>query len=114
MRGRKKSKFMQKLDDAMKAKASDIPVKKLLQLPILRTDKVFTASPNAGDPDCICSRCSNVIPQEQSPFLRCWPGPGDLGYDPSVPGGTEYRFCWNCSKQLGIIFNPSGAYEADD
>lgn len=69
------------------------------------TDKFFYDSPDSGHPDCKCSRCGNVIPADQSPILRVWPTkPGDNGYDPKAADGTEFRYCWPCSKEMGVDF----------
>lgn len=69
------------------------------------TDKFFYDSPDSGHPDCKCSRCGNHILQAESPILRMWPTePGDYGYDPKAEGGTEFRFCWSCSKEMGVDF----------
>lgn len=79
---------------------------------ILQTDQVFYSSPNTGAPDCKCSRCGNLIPEKESPILRCWPTePDDIGYDPKSKGGTEFRYCWSCSKKAGIDF---GEVEDDE
>jgi hypothetical protein len=72
---------------------------------VLSTDKPFTDSPDCGHPDCKCSRCGNVIPSNQSPILRVWPTrPEDPGYDSDAQGGTEFRYCWPCSKAMGVDF----------
>lgn len=39
---------------------------------ILPTDQVFTSSPFPGDPDCICSRCGELIHEGDDP-IRAWP-----------------------------------------
>lgn len=58
---------------------------------IQETDTLFSDSPDAGHPDCKCSRCSELISHKQIP-LRCWPTDDDgnvLNY--------EYRFCNKCA-----------------
>ncbi len=64
------------------------------------TDTVFTDSPDAGEPECICSRCLKPIPYQQVP-TRCWPEEGELGFQNTV-GGTEYRYCYSCLRESGI------------
>jgi hypothetical protein len=46
----------------------------------LPTDRVFDDSPDAGHPDCLCSRCGNLI-DEKTLAIRAWP-----------EGGKEYRY----------------------
>ena len=49
-------------------------------------DVLFQDSPDAGHPDCICSRCGQPIPEDQCP-LRVFMDEGRAG---------EYRFCESC------------------
>ena len=35
---------------------------------IIKTDKLFQNSPDAGEPECICSRCGEVIDEEEIPI----------------------------------------------
>ena len=70
---------------------------------IKSTDKVFQDSPDAGDPVCLCSRCLQVIAENDCP-LRCWPEKGEVGHDPKAKGGTEYRFCHSCCEKMGIHY----------
>lgn len=79
------------------------------------TDKVFYDSPDSGHPDCKYSRCGNIIPENQSPILRMWPTePGDYGYDPNAKGGTEFRYCWPCSKEMGVDFGEPSNDDYED
>jgi hypothetical protein len=55
------------------------------------TDKVFRDSPDAGTKECTCSRCSNVIQENESP-LRMF----------SILDNTEYRFCDQCQRKAGV------------
>lgn len=72
---------------------------------VKHSDKFFYDSPDSGHPDCKCSRCNKPIPCNQAPILRIWPtGPGDHGYDANASGGTEFRYCWTCSKEMGVDF----------
>lgn len=74
-------------------------------LKILETDRVFTDSPDAEDPACICSRCGKQIPEIDAPIIRAWPTePGDHGYDPEAKGGTELRYCNECCRKMGFSF----------
>lgn len=69
------------------------------------TDKWFYDSPEPDGKTCLCSRCLKPIPKNNRPLLRIWPtGPGDHGYDAKAKGGTEFRFCWSCSKNMGVDF----------
>lgn len=74
-------------------------------LKILETDRVFTDSPDAGDPACVCSRCGKQIPEIDAPIIRAWPTElGDHGYDPEAKGGTELRYCNECCRKMGFSF----------
>jgi hypothetical protein len=69
------------------------------------TDKFFYDSPDCGHPDCKCSRCDKQIPDNECPILRMWPtAPDDHGYDASASGSTEFRYCWDCCKAMGVNF----------
>lgn len=54
---------------------------------ILPTDRVFQDSPDAGWPECICSRCGKPIPENDQP-IRCWTEDGKLEwrYHPACLG----------------------------
>lgn len=80
---------------------------------ILETDKFFYDSPEPGQKECICSRCLQPIPRNNNPILRAWPTrKGDYGYDPEAKGGTEFRYCWKCSKEMGVDFGePDPGFE---
>jgi hypothetical protein len=74
-------------------------------LEIKSTDKFFYDSPDAGDPDCLCSRCLKPIPEEDAPIIRALPtDPGDHGFDEKAEGGTEFRFCHSCCASMGIHY----------
>jgi hypothetical protein len=78
------------------------------------TDKFFYDSPDAGDPECICSRCGKQIPEKDSPILRCWPEKsGDHGFDAAAKGGTEFRYCRQCCEQMGMTY-PDGIEETEN
>lgn len=47
----------------------------------------FTDSPDAGDPDCICSLCGKIIAEEEVP-VRIW--------NPSKNPVKEVRLHWDC------------------
>lgn len=71
---------------------------------IKQTDKFFYNSPDTGHPECLCSRCGKLIEEDEIP-IRCWPtAPGDFGFDPNAKGGTEFRYCEQCCKAMGIVF----------
>lgn len=54
---------------------------------ILPTDRMFKDSPFPGWPECICSRCGNLIMENQVP-IRCWPESGkfEFRYHPECLG----------------------------
>lgn len=53
------------------------------------TDTKFYTSPDAGHPECLCSRCGRLI--ERDDFLiRMWPE------DPEKSGDWEMRFHIHC------------------
>ena len=49
----------------------------------------FETSPDAGDPDCICSYCGFVIPEDDVPARFLCEG-----------GKLEIRLHWECLKLL--------------
>lgn len=55
-------------------------------------DVAFNESPNAGDPECRCSRCLRQIKENECP-LRCWTDKKPV---------KEYRYCTSCMKAMGI------------
>lgn len=57
-----------------------------MNLKIEPTDRLFTDSPDAGDPGCLCSRCGGAITEEEVPvrFFR---------------GHAEYRFHPRCLEE---------------
>jgi hypothetical protein len=60
---------------------------------VLSTDTEFKTSPDAGHPECICSRCGLKISSREMP-LRIFTG---------KKRNTEYRYCRECSsKDFGI------------
>ena len=69
-----------------------------MTLRILPTDRPFLESPDAGHPTCLCSRCEQIIGEEEVP-VRVWPE--DVSY--------EYRFHQNCFG----IYEPSEVPHAD-
>jgi len=67
---------------------------------ILTTDKVFFDSPDTGHPECLCSRCGKLIPENEM-AIRAWPSePGDYGYDPNASAGTEFRYHFGCLPEV--------------
>lgn len=53
--------------------------------------KWFKNSPSAGDPDCVCSLCGELIPEEDVP-IRLW----TEHHKPML----EARFCDDCFKKV--------------
>lgn len=87
---------------------------------ILPTDKFFYNSPDTGMPECICSRCGKMIPEDE-PAIRAFPTePDDYGYDPHAEGGTEFRYHAACvgmkfaAGGLGNAFDEPGIFSPED
>lgn len=57
-----------------------------MNLKLEPTDVRFLDSPDAGDPDCFCSRCGEVIEERCAPPIRALP----------AGGRYEYRFHPHC------------------
>lgn len=58
--------------------------------------RVFTDSPDAGESDCLCSKCYQVIGEDDVP-IRFWPDPPDT---------RELRFHQACfEKELADLVN---------
>ena len=79
------------------------------ELKILSTDIFFDDSPNAGEKNCICSRCKNKIKENEIPF-RVFPNGEDFftkhketGQTKNVniepANGLEFRLCENCQQK---------------
>lgn len=49
--------------------------------------RCFENSPDAGDPDCLCSLCGKAISEEEVP-IRMWPQGKHIR--------KEYRLHWDC------------------
>ena len=60
------------------------PVDGPAEISILPTDRIFDNSPDVGHPDCLCSRCGQLIREEEL-SIRCIREPG-----------KEYRFHPRC------------------
>jgi hypothetical protein len=56
-----------------------------LPFSVLPTDRRFDTSPDAGDPECLCSRCGKPIEERALP-IRAWPPNAEY----------EYRFHPKC------------------
>jgi hypothetical protein len=56
---------------------------------VLQTDTEFNTSPDAGHPDCICSRCGLKIGHRELP-LRIFTG---------KKRNTEFRYCRECASK---------------
>lgn len=52
----------------------------------LRIDRVFKDSPDAGTPECLCSRCGKQIPEDDAPITRL--------FDDET--NSELRYCQEC------------------
>lgn len=63
-----------------------------MELEILETDKHFTDSPDAGEATCFCSRCGNVITEDEVPLRLL------------SQTGLELRYCDNCQRGMGFMF----------
>lgn len=83
--------------------------RKGLHIKILDTDKFFNDSPNAGEPDCICSRCAGQI-KEGEKMVRVAvdeeliKARGEDGKEHDVlvdmVNGFEFRLCKNCLHHI--------------
>lgn len=50
-------------------------------------DRLFDDSPSAGDPNCLCSRCGQVIESKWVPIRAFLPnGQGEYRYHPACVG----------------------------
>lgn len=65
------------------------PVKVPEPIRILKTDHIFSDSPDAGNPACICSRCGQKISDVPVGIILAWPDEGG-----------EYRFHPECLIKL--------------
>lgn len=63
------------------------------------TDKSFKDSPQAGDSNCICSRCGKQITEDQVP-IRVYTTNEKNEVDEN---SEEYRFCDACQQKEGFI-----------
>lgn len=55
------------------------------------TDEAYSDSPDVGLSNCTCSRCRNIIGENEVP-LRAW----DIVYD------LEWRYCESCMANAGL------------
>lgn len=62
------------------------------KLDVRHGDKLFSDSPMAGDLDCLCSRCGEIIQEEEVP-IRMWTTNENGEVDDN---SQEYRFCEKC------------------
>lgn len=76
----------------------------------LISDKLFKDSPNAGDVNCICSRCGEKIKEREVP-VRCWETDekGDVTKD-----SREYRYCTACQQKAGIKHSEQYLYDLEN
>jgi hypothetical protein len=58
---------------------------------IKATDTRFPTSPDSGHPECLCSRCGDLV-QDRITAIRAWP----------EDGSYEYRFHPACLGFLSI------------
>lgn len=67
----------------------DKPVNVPQPIKVLQTDHLYFDSPDAGDPVCLCSRCSQSIPDGIG-IIRIWPdqGEGEYRYHPACLGAV--------------------------
>jgi len=66
---------------------------------IKHSDKLFSDSPYAGELECICSRCAEIIQDDEVP-IRMWTQNEKGEVDEN---SQEYRFCERCQEKSGII-----------
>jgi len=78
----------------------------------------FAGSPDAGRPECLCSICETVIPEDEFPFLRLFVMAGEsVGGVVAPPGGLEARFHRKCiPPELGIVWpqDDEALYDPED
>lgn len=71
-----------------------------------RGDKLFSDSPNAGDINCVRSRCGEIIQEDEVP-VRMWTTNEKGEVDDK---SQEYRFCENCGlNRIDISAKNNGA-----
>ena len=73
------------------------------QFQFLTSDRAFTDSPDAGSPACLCSRCGDVISEEQAPALRV--------FDDEL--NVEYRYHITCAGFKPAAANPFHAEDVE-
>lgn len=78
-------------------------------LKIVETDRFFNDSPNAGEPNCICSRCQKPIGEEELPLRVAVDQQNFHPTNQGVPNesadvlnGLEFRLCEDCQKRAGF------------
>ncbi len=78
-----------------------------------KTLRWFKHSPDAGEPDCICSYCGERIeesPEEEDDLPNDYEGePIRMWTNDGKPGSLEARFhprCFNECLELGIVTMP--------
>lgn len=65
---------------------------------IIEQDTAFYNSPDSGMSECTCSRCGNIIQEDECP-VRCWT---TNDQDEVDENSMEYRYCEKCMTEAGI------------
>ena len=82
-----------------------------MKIKILDGDRMYNDSPDAGEPNCWCSRCHEHITEGQVPLRVFLDDTNLIAKDKngnqinkpiSAANGYEYRFCELCQYDLGI------------
>lgn len=77
---------------------------------ILSTDRYFSDSPDMGHPECICSRCSKPIGEDDPPPVRCFTQNEKGEVDEQ---SKELRFCHSCFSDKPFTWNDLAAFIAE-
>lgn len=92
--------------DDMMDRTQDVKIKFAIEMPsdsqeiiyhaldtLEKVDHLFFDSPDAGHPDCRCSRCGEKIGEDEVP-IRAWPQTTEIQ--------SEYRYCTKCQDGMGF------------
>lgn len=82
------------------------------QIQILENDIFFNDSPNAGEPDCKCSRCHTVIGAHEDVYRHACDASSVIARDnetgeqfdvEDAVSGLEFRLCELCQRTIGLV-----------
>lgn len=69
-----------------------------MPIEILESDRGFKDSPDAGHPDCICSRCGGPTYEDEF-LIRAWTTNEKGEVDEN---SEEIRYCTKCQEAMGV------------